>query len=102
MSTKIEGFVDLDYAGSLDTKKFLTRYVFTIYGGGVNWKGNLQPVVALSITKAEYIAVTEAIKGAIWLKVIIIELGIEHDQNLVFYDNQSAICLAKSSILWKD
>ena len=79
-------------------KKSLTAYVFTIYGGAVSWKGNLQPVVALSTTKVEYIVVTEAIKEEIWLKGIIKELGIEQDQIIVFCDNQSAICLAKHQV----
>ena len=75
-STKVEGFVDSGYVGSLDTKKSLTGYVFTMYGGVVSCKANLQPVMALLTTKAEYIAVTEAIKEAIWLKRIIKQLGI--------------------------
>ena len=79
------------YKGSLDTRKSLTGYVFTIYGGAVNWKANLQLVVALSTTKAKYIVVIEVIKEAIWLKGIIKELGIEQDQIVVFCDNQSAI-----------
>ena len=35
---------------------------------------NLQPVVALSTTEAEYIAVSEAIKEGLWLKGIVGEL----------------------------
>ena len=65
LSTKVESFVDLDYAGSLDTRKPLTGYVLMIYGGAISWKENLQPVVALSTTEVEYIAVTEEIKEAI-------------------------------------
>ena len=72
-----EGFVDSDYVGSLDTRTSLTGYVFTICGGAVSWKANLQLVVALSITEAEYIAVKEVIKEAIWLKGIIKKLIIE-------------------------
>ena len=98
LSTKVEGFVDSDYAGSLDTRKSLIGYVFTMYGGAVNWKANLQLVVALSTTEAEYIVVTEAIKAAIWLKWIIKELEIEQDLIMVFCDNQSAICLAKHQV----
>ena len=79
MSKRVEGFVDSNYAGSLDTRKSLTGYVFIIYGGVVSWKANLQPVVALSTTEADYIAMTEAIKEAIWLKGIIKELGIKQD-----------------------
>ena len=77
LSSKVEGFVDSYYAGSLDTRKSLTAYVFTIYRGAVSWKANLQPVVALSTTEAEYIVVIEAIKEAIRLKWIIKELRLE-------------------------
>ena len=94
----VEGFMHSDYAGSLDTRKSLTGYVFTIYGGPISWKTNLQPIVALSTTKAEYIVVIEAIKEAIWLKGIIKELEIEQDQIVVFFDNQSTICLAKHQV----
>ena len=73
----VEGFVDSDYAGSLDTRKSLIGYMFTIYGGAVNWKANLQSMVALSTTKAEYIVVTKVIKETIWLTCIIKDLGIE-------------------------
>ena len=65
LSANVEGFVDSYYAGSLDTKKSLTRYVFTICGGSFSWKANLQPIVALSTTEADYIVLTEAIKEAI-------------------------------------
>lgn len=43
------------------------KYVFTIYGGLIIWKSKLQPTVELSITKAEYIAASLAIKEALWL-----------------------------------
>lgn len=43
--------------------------MFTVEDNVVSWKSQLQPVVALSTTEAEYIALTEAVKEAIWLKV---------------------------------
>lgn len=62
----IEGFVDFDYAGCLDTRKSLTGYIFTAFGTTINWKANLPKVVALSTTEAEYMALTEAVKEAFW------------------------------------
>ena len=44
----IEGFVDSDFVGCLDTKKSLTSYVFTAFGTAISWKASLQKVVALS------------------------------------------------------
>ena len=54
----IEGFVDSDFAGCLDTRKSLTGYVFTTFGTAISWKASLQKVVALSTTEAKYIALT--------------------------------------------
>lgn len=49
------GYVDSDYAGSIDTRKSLTGFVFTLYGTTISLKSNLQSVVALSTTEAEYV-----------------------------------------------
>ena len=45
----------------------------------MSWKAILQPVVALSTTEAEYMAVTKAIKEALWLKELVTELGYKQD-----------------------
>jgi hypothetical protein len=62
------GYVDSDYAGDLNNRRSLTGYVFTIGGCGVSWKASLQATVALSTTEAEYMAISEACKEAIWLR----------------------------------
>ncbi|RVX00023.1 Retrovirus-related Pol polyprotein from transposon TNT 1-94 [Vitis vinifera] len=96
LETQLQGFVDADYAGNIDTRKSLTGYVFTLFGGAVSWKANLQSVVALSTTEAEYMAMTEAVKEAIWLKGITEELAMYRGKVVVYCDNQSAIHLAKN------
>ncbi|CAD6249656.1 unnamed protein product [Miscanthus lutarioriparius] len=62
------GYVDSDFAVGLDKRRSLTGYVFTIGGYAVSWRATLQPVVALSTTEAEYMAVAEACKESVWLK----------------------------------
>ena len=91
----IEGFVDADYAGCVDTRKSLSGYVFTLFGTAVSWKANLQSVVALSTTEAEYIALAEGVKEGLWLKGMLNELGIEQECVPIHCDSQSAIHLAK-------
>jgi len=41
ITTVIEGFVDFDFGGCLDTRKSLTGYVFTAFGTEISWKAGL-------------------------------------------------------------
>lgn len=70
----IVGYVDSYFVGDLDRRRSLTGYVFTIGGCAVNRKACLQSIVALSTTEAEYMAISEACKEAIWLRGLYAEL----------------------------
>ena len=94
----VTGYSDSDYAGDVDTRRSMTGYVFTLGGSVVSWKATLQPTVTLSTTEAEYMALTEAAKEGIWLKGLVSDLGLHHDQATVYCDSLSAICLAKDQV----
>ena len=94
----IVGYCDSDYAGDMDKRRSTTGYVFTLANAPVSWKSTLQSTVALSTTEAEYMAVTEAVKEAIWLYGLLDELGIGHKYIKVHCDSQSAIHLAKNQV----
>lgn len=98
MQEAIEGYVDSDHAGCIDTRKSLTGLVFTLYGNAMSWKSNLQTVVALSTTEDECIAMTEAIKEGMWLLGIIREMGVKQDCVTIHCDNQSTIHLTKHQL----
>ena len=72
---KLQGYVDADFAGDIDSKKSTTRFVFTLDGTAISWASNLHKIVTLSTTKTEYVAATEAGKGMIWLHGFLDELG---------------------------
>ncbi|XP_022891704.1 ankyrin repeat domain-containing protein 50-like [Olea europaea var. sylvestris] len=72
----LKGFVDADFAGNMDNAKSTFAYMFTLCGTCVSWKSQLRPIVALSATEAEYVAATEAIKEALWLKGLLLEIRI--------------------------
>jgi hypothetical protein len=91
----LTGYVDADFAGDLDKRRSLTGYVFTLGDCAISWKSTLQATVALSSTEAEYMAITEAIKEAIWLKAFVGEMSSFEGPITVFCDNQSAIHLTK-------
>ena len=54
--------VDADLAGNVDIRRSTIGYVYTLRGTTVSWGSQLQKVVALSTTKAEYVAIIEASK----------------------------------------
>ena len=92
------GYCDSDYAGDLDKRRSTTGYVFTLARAPVSWKSTLQSTVALSTTEAEYMAVTETVKKAIWLRGLLEDLGVGQKHIKVFCDSQSAIHLAKNQV----
>ncbi|GKC18666.1 hypothetical protein Tco_1020816 [Tanacetum coccineum] len=94
----VDGFVDADYAKDPDKGRSITGYVFMVHGCVVSWKATLQHVVALSTTEAEYMALTEAVKESIWLKGLLIELGVNLRSVVVNCDNQSAIHLSRNAM----
>ncbi|KAK4383061.1 Retrovirus-related Pol polyprotein from transposon TNT 1-94 [Sesamum angolense] len=65
---KLIGYVDSNYANDRGSRRSTTSYVFTLCGACISWKSQLQNIVALSTTEAEYIAITEAFKEALWLE----------------------------------
>ncbi|XP_031285748.1 exopolygalacturonase-like [Pistacia vera] len=64
-SLDLVGFVDSDFAGDKDTRKSTTAYVFTLGGNCVSWKSQLQPIVALSSTEAEYVAIADVVPSGL-------------------------------------
>ena len=92
----VVGYCDSNYAGDLDKHRSTTGYVFTLAKAPVCWRSTLQSTVALSTTEAEYMALTEAVKEAIWLQGLLGELGILQEHVKVYCDSQSAIMLAKN------
>ncbi|GJZ53952.1 RNA-directed DNA polymerase, eukaryota [Tanacetum coccineum] len=94
----VDGFVDADYAKDPNKGKSITGYVFMVHGCVVSWKATLQHVVALSTTEAEYMALTEAVKESIWLKGLLIELGVNLRSMIVNCDNQSAVHLSRNAM----
>ncbi|KAL0392736.1 UNVERIFIED_CONTAM: Retrovirus-related Pol polyprotein from transposon TNT 1-94 [Sesamum radiatum] len=91
-------YVDSDYVGDLDDRRSKTGYVFTLGGGLICWKSTVQSILASSTAEAEYMAVTEAAKEALWLNGLAKELGVEQGGVQLYCDSQSAICLAKNQV----
>ncbi|XP_073223532.1 secreted RxLR effector protein 161-like [Cicer arietinum] len=74
-SSTNQGIVDSDFAGNLDKRRSITRYVFTLFGNPKRWKASLQHTIALSTTEEKYVALVDAVKEAIWKQGDVIERG---------------------------
>ncbi|KAE8704670.1 hypothetical protein F3Y22_tig00110447pilonHSYRG00005 [Hibiscus syriacus] len=92
----LTGYVDADLAGNVDIRRSTTGYVYTLRGTAVSWVSQLQKIVALSTTEAEYVAITEASKEMVWLQSFLEELGKKQENNVLYCESQSAIHLAKN------
>ncbi|XP_062085387.1 secreted RxLR effector protein 161-like [Humulus lupulus] len=94
----LEGFVDADYAASKDTRRSTISYVFITNGDCICWKSQLQSVVSLSTTEAEFMATTEAFKEAIWLQGMLQELKMMKGKAKIYSNSQSSIHLCKNPV----
>ena len=65
---------DSDWAGHKGSRKSTGGFVFILAGGAVSWKTKRQGGIALSSTEAEYVALSEAAKEAIWMRRLLKEI----------------------------
>ncbi|KAG8500760.1 hypothetical protein CXB51_002783 [Gossypium anomalum] len=82
--------------GFLITRDGAIRRVYVDFVGDLDRRRSL--TVALSTTEAEYTAITEACKEAIWLKRLFSELNEDLQISIVLCDSQSAIFLTKDQM----
>lgn len=96
----LTGYSDSDWDSNATDRRSVGGYVFFVGSCPVSWASKKQKTVALSSTEAEYMAVTIASQEAIWLRLLLAELG--HPQSaptVIFEDNQGAIDLSKNAAI---
>jgi hypothetical protein len=92
---KVVAHSDADWGADVEARRSTGAYVFTMSNGPVSWCSKRQPTVALSTTKAEYMALTQAAKEATWYRLLMMELAIINPDEPwadihVLTDNQAA------------
>ena len=91
------GYADSNWASNVNDRKSTSGYVFTLGGGAISWSSKKQPTVALSSTKAEYIAGAHAAKEAIWLRLLLSELRQDMSSPTTLHvNNQSAMAIVRN------
>ncbi|GJT32828.1 putative retrotransposon protein [Tanacetum coccineum] len=95
---RVSCYTKAGYLTDADDMKSQTGYVFVLNGGVVGWKSTKQSIFTTSSTDAEYIAVFDASKEAVWIQKFISGLSvvptIEEPINM-YCDNTGAIKIVK-------
>ncbi|GKF99289.1 hypothetical protein Tco_0298072, partial [Tanacetum coccineum] len=73
---RVDCYYNVGFETDIDYMKSLTGYVFILNGGAVDWKSSKQSTIAMSATKAQYIAASEALMKAVWIRKFISGFGI--------------------------
>jgi hypothetical protein len=96
---RVQIFSDSDWANDSDDRRSTTGYIVMFTGGPVIWNSKKQRTVAHSSCEAEYMAMDEAIREAMWVRSFLQELDIPFVQPLEMYvDNQGAKALAENPV----
>nr|GEV04577.1 retrovirus-related Pol polyprotein from transposon TNT 1-94 [Tanacetum cinerariifolium] len=83
-----------------DVLKSQTGYVFVLNRGAVDWKSTKQSIFTTLSAEAEYIAVYDATKEAVWVKKFISGLAVIltiEEPIKMYCDNTGAITMANKS-----
>ncbi|GJT11916.1 retrotransposon protein, putative, ty1-copia subclass [Tanacetum coccineum] len=94
---RVECYCDAGFETDRDDTKSQTGYVFVLNGGAVDWKSSKQSTTAMSATESEYIAASEAVMEAVWIRKFISGLGIVPTINEplnMYYDNSAVVYYA--------
>jgi hypothetical protein len=90
-------YSNTDHDANLDNGHSTSMYVVKIGSGTILWMSCLQSIVALSTTKAEFVAAASAGQEVIWMRQLLGELGFDVSKpSLLLLNNQSAIQVARN------
>ena len=73
--------------------------MFEVTGSAILWSSKKQPTIATSSVEVEYMAPSNAIKEAIWLRTLLGELNfLQVSATMIHTNNQSCIVLAYNPV----
>ena len=100
--SSLVGYADADWGGNSMDRKSYSGFIFFIGNCPVSWESRKQSCVALSSTEAEYVALSEASKEAVFLRNLLMEIGYSNGDAVVLHvDNQGAEKLATNPVYHK-
>ena len=96
---RLVGFSDADWAGDLTDRHSTTGNLFMMSGAAIDWISKKQPVVALSTTEAEYVALSAATQEAVWLSRLLTDIKAPPKAPILIKENnQGTIAVARNPV----
>ena len=96
----LAGYSDADWASQLH-RHSISGFAFFLGSGAISWSSKKQPIVTLSSTESEYVALTHSAKDIIWIQKLLFKfspiISIPSNIPSLFCDNQGAIRLSSDS-----
>jgi hypothetical protein len=93
----VRGYMDASYLTDSDDSRSQSGYVFMMNGGAMSWKSPKQDTRSASTIEAEYIVASEAAKEAVWIRNLLMDLGVVQGASNsldIYCDNNGAIAQA--------
>ena len=96
----LETYVDADYAHKAEDRRSVSGVAVCCGGTLVSWFSRTQKCVTLSTTEAEYVAMADGVKEALYVRGVLVFLmpSLGSPSIGVFEDNKGAIDLAKNPL----
>jgi hypothetical protein len=99
---RLEMYVDSDFANDRVRRHSRAGWLIYLNGDLVGFGSRLQTSPAQSSTEAEYMALSMAMRELLWIRNILVSVGITLKQPIVvFEDNQPAIDLSENAMASK-
>jgi hypothetical protein len=93
----MHAYIDSNWGSDCTHRRSVTGLVIMLAGGVIAYKLKYQPTIALSSTKAEFTAASEAGKTTLYLRSILHELGFsQYLPTLLYKDNTGALHMANA------
>ena len=95
-------YTDADWAGVIYDRRSISGY-FTFIGGNlVTWESNKQNVVARLSAKTEFRSMTLVFYEALWIRLLLQDLGYLSDQPIQFFCDNKATCDIAHNLIQHD
>ncbi|GJY84883.1 retrovirus-related pol polyprotein from transposon TNT 1-94, partial [Tanacetum coccineum] len=97
-SIALTAFADADHAGCQDTRRSTSGSMQFLGDRLVRWSLKRQKSVAISSTKAEYIAMSVYCAQILWMRSQLIDYGLGFNKIPMYSDNKRAISLCCNNV----